>query len=258
MVRLTAHKVWIKDIINGKYFQVDDRWEPNYLITPRGRKISRIRIIGVVVNKFTNDESTYASITLDDTTDTIRIKAWEADVAKLDSINIGKTIDLIGKVKEYGDELYIVPEVIVPLKDHNWELVRRLELLKIYLSHEKIRELVLNDKSEFDSPATLRETLHSRYGLDPDIIDAVLLSEKTDDLPQEGENDDEEASKDSGEAKRAMLTLIDELDDGAGVSYSDLEAKATIDKTQVEDIIRELITEGEIFEPRTGIFKRLM
>jgi hypothetical protein len=38
-------------------------------------------------------------------------------------------VDLIGKVREYNAEIYIMPEIVRKITDPNTELLRRLELL---------------------------------------------------------------------------------------------------------------------------------
>ncbi len=65
--RQVAFKVRIKDIIDGKYI-VEEGWQPNYIITCSGEKISRVNIIGTIVLKSDEENLNYKSVVLDDGT----------------------------------------------------------------------------------------------------------------------------------------------------------------------------------------------
>ena len=48
--RQVAEKIRIKDILGGRYIQ-EEGWTPNYVETDNGKKVSRVNIIGAVVEK---------------------------------------------------------------------------------------------------------------------------------------------------------------------------------------------------------------
>lgn len=120
--RSTAVKIRLTDLNRGK-------WMEKYLELLNGDSISRARVMATVVSKFVSDDSKFASLILDDSTDTIRAKTWDS-VKLLEPINIGDITDLIGKVKYYNEEIYLVPDIIKRVEDPNMELLRRLELIK--------------------------------------------------------------------------------------------------------------------------------
>src|SRR3989338_5220493 len=107
--RLTSIKTKIIDLSNGKY-EVLPGFGSNYVLTRDGMRLSRVRILATVVDKFLSDSGRYAAITLDDGSDTIRAKAFNA-VAVFDNLSVGDLVDFIGKVREYQGELYLVPEL---------------------------------------------------------------------------------------------------------------------------------------------------
>lgn len=125
--RQTAHKVRISDIMSGNFVKKEGM-EPSYVETPNGQ-VSRARIMGTVMNVFRSDDGNFGSITVDDSTDTIRAKAFK-DLKVLVGVEIGQLVDLIGKVREYNGEIYIIPELVKRINDPNLELLRRAELLK--------------------------------------------------------------------------------------------------------------------------------
>ena len=74
--RLVAKRVKIRDIVKGKYFK-QEGFEPNYVITDYGLKVSRISIVATIVDIYTNDDRTYGAITFDDGTEIIRAKYFQ-------------------------------------------------------------------------------------------------------------------------------------------------------------------------------------
>ena len=111
--RLTAIKMNIKQIVTGRFIK-QEGFTPSYILTKLGLRLSRTRILGTVVDKFISESGKLASITLDDGSDTIRAKVFN-DVTMFDNLSIGDTVDVIGRLREYQNEIYIMPEVIAKI-----------------------------------------------------------------------------------------------------------------------------------------------
>jgi RPA family protein len=140
--RMTALKVRTSDIINGKWVK-QEGMEPSFVKTSSGVEISRARIMGTIVSKFVSDDGNFASITLDDSTETIRAKTFKT-VKPLDTVEVGNTVDLIGKVREYNGEIYLIPEVVVKVADPNMEILRKVEIMK----HSGAETVSANEEAE--------------------------------------------------------------------------------------------------------------
>ena len=108
--RMTAVKARINAIMAGKY-NAAQGFTPGYVLTTMGQRLSRVRILATVVDKFVSENKRFASITLDDGSETIRCKMFNA-TSIFDGIDAGTIVDVFGKVKEYQGEVYIIPEVI--------------------------------------------------------------------------------------------------------------------------------------------------
>ncbi len=146
--RRVAKKIDIKIVNSGKFVRIDrtseeNRYIPNY-VESGGMKISRVRVLATVLDKFVSEDGNYATLTLDDTTDTIRCKIFmnskfedssskqkQVDLETVENIEKGGLVDIIGKVKEYNEERYIQPETIIKIEDPNFEALRKLELEKL-------------------------------------------------------------------------------------------------------------------------------
>lgn len=142
---------YIFDIVNGKIEKEGDdryRW---VLISSNGERIYKLRISGTIVNKYygakSDEKKSFASLTIDDGTDTIRIKAWEEVADALNMFFEGEEIELIGKPRLSEDEIYVLPEDFHKIEDYNKELYLRSKKIKRYVkkrltipSEEKLQE----------------------------------------------------------------------------------------------------------------------
>src|SRR3989338_11716391 len=99
--RQTAYKVWLASLLNGKYVRREGEWEPNY-VEVKDLQVSRVNVIGTVVEKFISNDNSYASITLDDGSATIRLKTFKEDNKLLESLSPGTLVLTIARVKEYN------------------------------------------------------------------------------------------------------------------------------------------------------------
>ncbi|GCC10931.1 hypothetical protein IPdc08_00972 [archaeon] len=153
MERKTATKVRIKDLVEGEFIKTEGDMEPNYVVTSLSEMVSRVRVMGVVVSKFISEDDKYVIVTLDDSSEITSARSFiDTDILK--GIEVGETIDVVGKVKEYQEQIYILPEVVYIIEDPNWELVRRLELvIKDKTLGKKPSSKAVEDKVEFEGEA---------------------------------------------------------------------------------------------------------
>ncbi len=142
--RLTSYKIWISNLVNSPYIETSGEFESNY-VEFEDKKISRVNIIATIVDKNESEDRNYISLLLDDGSEQIRVKAWKEDTRLLSKIYIGDIILIIGKIKKYNDQFYILPEIVKNL-DLNWEIARKLELLKIYGKPSLVFKNAINDE----------------------------------------------------------------------------------------------------------------
>ncbi|MBI4173727.1 MAG: hypothetical protein HY519_03330 [Candidatus Aenigmarchaeota archaeon] len=126
--RMPAKKVQIGEVTSANWVKMEG-FEPSFVETPAGERISRARILATVVAKFIAEDGNFAAITLDDGTDTIRAKCWK-DIKVAQPVNVGDTVDAVGKVREYNGEIYLNLESAYKVTDPNMELLRRAEILQ--------------------------------------------------------------------------------------------------------------------------------
>ena len=141
--RSIAVKAKIKDILEGQYF-VEEGWTPNYLLTKNNKKISRVNILAIVLNKENNGSLT--SFQLDDGTGKITARSFE-EIPAINDLNIGTSVLIIGRIREYNQEKYLSPEIIKEV-DKLWLKHRSLELnlTPITITPEETPPLIIEPK----------------------------------------------------------------------------------------------------------------
>lgn len=153
--RNVAYRLRIGDILKGK--PVSE--EAKFLFLELGnKKVVRVNILANCVDKFIQDgEKKYASITIDDASGQIKVKNFGDDIELLKKINQGDTLQVVGNLREWNAEVYVLPEVVKSV-DPRWLLVRKLELQKIKEENvpdqktstlrDKIMQLIRNSETE--------------------------------------------------------------------------------------------------------------
>jgi RPA family protein len=219
--RWVAHKISIKDLMSTSY-------TADGFLNYRGLQINRVRIMGTVVSKFTAEDRKYGFFILDDGTETIRVRSFEDSLDLISKTEIGDIVDVIGRVRKYEDELYVIPEIVKKIEDPNFEILRKAEL---GLQDKKL------PKAEAQQPA-------AEKSFTQEIV--VEVAEETIEM----------VTPES--PKKKIVDLIIRLDKGEGVEVSRLVEESKLESDIVENVLTDLSNEGELFEPRPGKVKLLV
>jgi RPA family protein len=225
-----AQKVKVEELLQGDY-AASEEGVP-YLITPWGEKISRARVMGTVVEKWLREDGEYCTVYLDDGTGVISLRGWREGARELDELRVGDLVDVIGRVREYLGERYLVPHLLLKVKDPNWEEVRELEIL---LARRKALERGIRPKK----PPVREIEIEAPEGEEVEEIEELKLPQ----VPEE--------------LKKKALLVFERLDRGEGVREEELEKELGLGRKEVEDLLLVLMDEGEIFEVRAGRYQRV-
>lgn len=168
--RNVAYKVWMRDLVKGKYVKGSGDFEAGY-VDIKNIKVSRVNIIGVVVDRFNNEDGSYVNVTLDDSSSSLKLRCWREDVKVLDDVSIGDCVIVVGKVKDYNEEIYVVPEAVRKMSP-KWLEFRKLELLQEFGT--VVEESQAITKMEGEPRAILIELIEKYDKGDGAEYDAVL------------------------------------------------------------------------------------
>jgi RPA family protein len=244
--RITAKKASIGEVTNGSFVKKTG-FESSYILTNLGRRLSRIRVTGLLVDKFISPDDRYATITLDDSTDTIRCKSF-VNTKVFEGFGGGDLVDVFGKLREYNGEVYMVPEILKKVHP-NFETLRLLELEKMFREQrekiKKIRELQKQTSDANELKSVVKQFMSQ------DDAEGILEAQEI------IENTTEEKVISSAEMKSKILNLIESLDKGQGADYQEILKKSGLPENDVDFSIQDLLESGVCYEPIAGKIKKL-
>jgi RPA family protein len=212
-------------------------------LTEFGQRISRANLVGTIVDKFMSEDGNYSSITIDDDSDSIRVKAFRENSSIFDNLEMGDLVMVIGKVREYADEKYILPDIVKKIADPNYESFHRLEVLKQLLIQKKAYEII---KSEKDKSVNIEELKKQakKYQIDEDTVDGIIEYLSA-----------EEETKEK-DYKPLLLETLEKLDRGEGVEFKRLLEESKLPENIFEEVINDLLSNGICYEPTPGVIKK--
>jgi len=224
--RKPAYKVWISEIGNGQLQHETGEFGMYYFVL-KDKPISRVNLIGSVVDVFISPERSFASVALDDGSGTINVRTFKEDIGMLEGLKVGDMVMVIGRIREYNNDKYIIPEIIKNLNDPNWELVRKLELLKEY---------------GFPKKADVKEFVEIKSG------NAVMVDNGSENVVTE------QVGEITSGSRNKILSLIEKADEN-GAEHSLILSSLGITEEEAAPILKELLSEGEIYQSRPGRYK---
>lgn len=242
--RQTAKIATAKELNSGKYFQKEG-FTPNYLLTPNGRRLSRSRIVGTVVDKFINDDETYGSLTIDDSTDTTQIKFFN-EIDQVREFETGDIVEAVGKVREYQGQIYMNAEIIQKTEIEK-ELLHQLRHKKTHEEWKQLKETVKQLKDSGKDQEEIEKEMAGK--LSEQEVDSLLQSF--------GENFGNQQTEEKENLERDVIEAVEKLDEGEGADYSDIADQIEAPEDQMEDTINTLLSEGTFYEPQPGKVKKL-
>ncbi|MBT3691570.1 hypothetical protein HOG16_05015 [Candidatus Woesearchaeota archaeon] len=232
-LRQTAYKVWISDLMNKEMKKEEGEWSPNYIMIDN-KQVSRVNIIAMVVMKYISEDKAYATLTIDDSSGDIQIKAWKEDVSMIENVEIGDPILFVGKVKEYNSQVYLIPEIAKTLDKPEWIDLRKKELASLYGKRET-KQPEMNSQNEVMPKKEMEK---------PKVEEEIVVTEEV-----------VSNNSPTGNTRQKLLDQIESLDKGEGADIVEVVDSSKMGEEEANLLIQELLKEGEIFEIKAGKLK---
>jgi hypothetical protein len=159
--RQVARKLWIRDILAGTYIK-EEGFKPNHIILKDNSSAARVNLIGVAVSSSSEGLPT---ITLDDGSGRISIRAFEPS-AQMSAVQIGDVVLVIGRPRQFGNEMYVLPEIVRKIPDLGWIEVRKMELGSTPITSAESPEAKPADSAE-------EEVVDDSFGLSETVMNAI-------------------------------------------------------------------------------------
>ncbi|MCF7861077.1 hypothetical protein K9M79_02440 [Candidatus Woesearchaeota archaeon] len=229
--RQTAYVVSISEISSGDFVK-GEGWNPNFVVCGN-LKISRVNLMGVVISVDNGEDSTNGpmSLMLDDGTGSIEIRSFEPSVM-FKRVNIGDLANIIGRIRQFDNNIFIFPEIISKIDNTKWLDYRKKQMEVLYdkpivaEKPEQFDEPMVEDKSKSVTPSIPQK---------PSVINEEVIEDVTD--------------------SNNILDTIRKLDEGNGADIEDIKKATGMQDVDAQmNILKE---RGDIFEVRPGRVKVL-
>jgi RPA family protein len=208
--RMTAVRASISDITNG-LFSSDNG---PHVVSPFGVELRRVVVVGFVVSKFAREgddtgKKRFEGITLDDGSDTIGVKVWgEEEAAILEDVKESILVMVVGRVREYNEEVYLMPEIVKELTDPNFMSLHLMERYKAILNRSGVS---LPESMEQQQELLTSSTPTVSGKLANDIIAYVRLEAPPEGIPLKNIVDYfEKKGQDSEKVQTKVFNLVAE------------------------------------------------
>ena len=240
--RQTAMKIAVIDLLLGGYVKAAEEFAPNYILTRAHEKVSRVNIMGVILNVdiTTPQQQTF---TLDDGTGTITARTFES-VDRINGLHVGDIVQVIGRPRAFQGSVYLIPEIVTPVIDTRFVTLRKLELQR--LQQERAKK-GLTGKGEYLEEAT---TINPAEPTPLKVVEETLTVEEE----VIGDDSTEKREPEEKNSFETLIELIKKHDSGDGADVENVLAEF---KGDGEKLVKVLLEEGEIFEIRPGKIKVL-
>jgi predicted transcriptional regulator len=146
--RQTACIFWIRDLANATPELNSDGFR---VFSVGGKIARRVNVIAAVIDSYDNLEKRYSSITLDDSSGQIKVKAWDEDTAIVGDTKIGDMVLVVGLLHESKGEVFLRPEIARKVET-SWVVARKKYLETTYGKKEaelfKVSEEIIDEAVE--------------------------------------------------------------------------------------------------------------
>jgi len=178
--RNVAYKLRIGSLLTGKPILDADKFK---FLELEDKHIARVNLIANIIDKYVQEgEKKFGSLTLDDGTGQIKIKAFGEEVDKFNQFMQGDTVMTIGLLRQWNNEVYLNPEILKKTSPE-YLLVRKLEVeAEMPKTIDKTQSHALKDKL-----ITLIKEAEKENGIDKEKI-ILNLKDSPEHINQEIKN----------------------------------------------------------------------
>ena len=163
--RQVAVPLRIRTLKESRYVK-QEGWEPNYIITPSEKKVSRVNLMGLVISSPAED-----TLQIDDGTGSITVRQFDQDL-RLTHLKPQDAVLIVGRPREYEREIYVIPEIVKKLKNPLWLKVRHQQVPpEDFSSRKEDQSDSLDHTSVKSETVSFREQYEQIYALIKDLDD---------------------------------------------------------------------------------------
>lgn len=116
---IISHRIPLHILKQG-IFQKMEGWNNSY-VSIEGKNIQQINIFGTIIAKDQNTSGKVRAMTIDDSTEQISVRIFDEKQHVLwENASVGQMIRIVGSVREYMGEIYLVPKIMKHIQNPTW------------------------------------------------------------------------------------------------------------------------------------------
>ncbi len=164
--RHTAYFARINELQEGVYSPGDENNPSSVFIAKRQLRVARVNLLGFVIS-IDDENPGYEEFVIDDGSGNIAVRNFDT-TKRLEKPEVGKLLNVIGRVREYGNQRYILPEIVKIVEDKRFMEMRYLELgfMLTPKSKEMMQEQEIVKEEEIDETSPNQKVFELIKGLD--------------------------------------------------------------------------------------------
>jgi RPA family protein len=251
--RRTAYRLFIGMILQGRPELRNQRLLYSMI---NNKETTRVNIIGNIIDKFVSEQKPYCALTIDDGTGTIRIKAFADSVNMLQKFEQGDSINVIGKLSHFNNEIYILPE-IVKESGITWLIARKLELEKEFgkditkiLSDQQREEQIAKHQEEKNPYQPTQKPEESKQKQIEPAESEPIKEEKIEIEKEEKENKSSEEKAENSTKSEILEKIKESEPDGIDIDKIIMSMNKPVE--EINNTITALLESGDVYEPKPG------
>ncbi len=250
--RMPSSRLSLAEIQKGYFVKPEDDFATNYVITQDGLKVYRLKGIATIMSEpRLSDDGTYGSVFLDDGSQNIVALAFRENTKLLMSIKKGDLVQFIAKLNEWQGKKQLTIEAL-SLVSSNMLTLHRAESVLTKLKQKKYFNIA---QKIYEEEKNVRKAMDraKKEGINPDLIDAIEELNYLKEYAEENRIFDSDTVLES-----KVLDAIEKLDEGDGVVLDLIlyELKDDYVADDIDNAVRELLSRGDLYEPKVNYFKK--
>lgn len=210
----TAYRFWISQILNSRPIFEEEKFA---MLELQEKKVTRVNIMANVVEKY-QGEKPYSSLTIDDASGQMRVKSFERNI--LENVNIGDSVVVIGNLRFFNNEIYIMPDII-----------RKISPQRIFA-----RKLELGETEEIKQLSRLNQM--QAMNAEPEKIIQTT---------EEGTSEEKQENKEIIETSKELILNMIRASETVGIE--EIIMKTNLPVEEINHVIAELLEQSIIYEP---------
>ena len=162
-LRAVAKKLKIRNILSAS------KTKENSSFLINGQQVLRVNLIVTIINDpFVS--TTYCQCMVDDGSGQINIRNFD-DKNFFDDLSAGDSVLIIGKLRQYNNEIYVIGEIIKKVENKKWFEVRNLELKNFNLNkNKKGEQKTASQETDYDEILLMISDADSGEGVEFDVL----------------------------------------------------------------------------------------